>query len=151
MIKELSFGFICAAVGGFSLWSGIKAIAYSKQIVNWPTTQGVVLTSIIGIMGLTRGRTYVPTIKYSYTIIGQNYVGTHITLGTEWNSSSSKKADAKQQQYPIGQPCRVYYNPNDPAEAALEPASGRSAWSKVLAGVALILFGVFIMISNYNK
>ena len=142
MIFALCFGLIFTAAGGFLLWSGIKAVTHSKQIINWPTTHGVVLTSVLGV----RQRSYIPAIKYSYTIQGQMYVGTRITLGADWITSSSEQAQAKLQQYPVEQPCRVYYNPNDAAESALETASGRTSWSQLLAGVAFFLIGLVVFI-----
>ena len=123
MVAAFCFGLIFIAAGVFLIGSGIRAVLHSKQIVNWPTTQGVIINSGLQALG---GSRYTPAVKFTYTIQGQMYVGTRITLGSNWITSSSEKAKLKVEQYPVGQPCRVYYNPNNPGEAALETGAGRT-------------------------
>lgn len=62
------------------------------------------------------------------------------------SASSYEKAQAQLQKYPPGQPAIVYYNPNNPAEATLEPGTTRGAWATLFMGMAFTAVGMLTLV-----
>ena len=65
---------------------------------------------------------YVPRIVYSYEADGHAFEGDDIG----WSSSANRRSVAEKyvKRYPVQSQVRVFYNPEDPAEATLSPAVG---------------------------
>ncbi len=86
------------------------------------------------------GDTYSPEVTYQYRIQDSVYENTTIKFG-ENAYSSRRKADGIAANYPIGKNVTVYYDPEKPERAVLEP--GVSAGSYIVIGIGVL----FILIS----
>src|SRR5262245_6576768 len=82
----------------------------------WPTVEGTVLRC--GAKAAGEGR-FIPCVRFAYRVAGKSYVGQRIRTGLPLTSRDQAAASAA--RYQIGARVTVYYCPQHPAEAVLEP------------------------------
>jgi hypothetical protein len=112
---------------------------------NWPTASGTVTGS-----GLDKqtdsegGPTYAAVVRYTYAVGGKEYRGDRLGWGGR-NYTTHEKATAVAARYPVGQAVQVYYDPQRPETALLEPAfKGGMSWVLWLAVTCAVLAIVFL-------
>jgi hypothetical protein len=104
----------------------------------WPSTVGTILES--GTTQNYRGRVH-PSVKYSYAVGGAAYEGWTIQLSAEYAGAAQAREIA--QRFRAG-PVQVYYDPNNPAEAVLQPGgNARVQW--FMLGIGSLIFGVGLL------
>lgn len=98
---------------------------------SWPSTSGMVLSSVVVERNSSEGAWYSPEVEFEYTVDGATYTavdapifGTHIDLGSR--TAAQKIID----QYPPGRAVAVYYHPRWPSVALLIRDSGLPATPK---------------------
>ena len=106
---------------------------HANAMKKWPTTPGRIIQSYVTTT-LQRHRRpyrssgdynvtmYVPRIVYSYDVGGHAYQGDEVGWSTTSNRQSV--ADKQVKRYPLGTEVRVFYNPDNPAEATLSTSIG---------------------------
>ena len=67
------------------------------------------------------GITYRPEVTYHYTVDGREHLASRTRFGDRFGISFSAPAVRTVRRYPVGSSVTVRYNPEDPAEAVLEP------------------------------
>ena len=112
-LYSVILGAVFLAGIGITIW-GWKILADSKIIKQWPTVKGAIEESIE-----RPEKDLLPHIVFSYQVQGEQYQrkfdfpeGTHPL--PEFNQAYLKK-------YPVGKNVMVYYNPEKPETATLEP------------------------------
>lgn len=148
----LIFGLVFAAIGLFALIRGIVHYRTGKASAAWPTVEGKVLVATVDMSVSTdsdgdTSRTYTPRVVYEYLVGGQQYSSDQVTIGATWNYPSQARAAAKL-KYEAGQRVSVYYNPEKPSQAVLEPGSTRGAWGTLLIGIVFFAGGIAVTIFN---
>lgn len=123
--------------------TGIINIIRGFSSKNWPSVQGKVVSSDIQIQRNTsRGPNYTPAILFEYFINGTRYFSNKISFGgTSSRLISIQKTLIK---YPTGSNVLVYYNPQKPQIAVLEPGITFSTIIFLLVGIILTIVGFFI-------
>src|SRR5256885_330590 len=112
------FAAIGAGIVAWSLWNLVQAIGSR----NWTTTEGIVLVSDLQrSRDSDSGLMYRPKISYQYTANGHEFVASRTRFGQALSLSWSGPAIRTVRQYRPGNPVLVYFDPQDPAEAVLEP------------------------------
>jgi hypothetical protein len=148
IIGLLCFGFLALAFGGIGVWTVVQA-RRSKQKAEasqgWPSVPGEIVEARISRNSHedSDGDTsysYSPRLKYTYTVQNQTYTGSQITFGFQKTHASELAAAAALQRYPVGAKVNVFYNPQNPKDAALERKAGG-------AGAGLVIGIVFIVLS----
>ncbi|MFZ6021563.1 MAG: DUF3592 domain-containing protein [Chloroflexota bacterium] len=153
---SMLFGVVC--IGAlFIIFAGIGVwliLRYQKnkqkaqQSVNWPTTSGRVIESRISEHesededGHTTS-TYAPLVRFEYQVAGVTYTSDRMGVGSKIAISNRKKVEQQIAAYPEGKLIRVYYNPQNPAEAVLETRLTSKA--ELVAGIILIVVGLSIL------
>lgn len=117
---------------GVVLHSGVR-----EQLVRQPTSIGE------GYRLVSR---YAPHIVYRYTVNQVNYQAERLTPGTRLLHSEEADAARDAARYQVGSTVAVYYNPDDPADATLDPRT--STGTIILWGVALLLIGCALYIAG---
>lgn len=132
--------------GMFLLLYGINQIYGGYKSTKWPTADGRVIESRIGkhIPSATdkvRTPTFYPVVRYEYTARGIRYTCDRIRFsgGTGDKRSKAKKYVDK---YPVGKTVVVYYYPDDPKMAVLEPGMVWTAFMVTLGGLVFLFVGV---------
>ena len=92
---------------------------------NWPTTLGTITFSDISQHTNTDGNEmYAASINYDYTIADQSYIGDRVSLSSNGESTSSIREVKKTlKTYPVDAQVTVYYDPELPNNAVLEPGA----------------------------
>ena len=146
-MEKLAGSIIFTGIGIIIALFSYSAYKTSVESKNWPTVDGVIITSQTEQQTSTSGEgankkttvKSVPKIVYQYQVGGQPYDSTKISF-----SSPSGNADRIVARYPKGKAVRVYYNPDKPKQAVLVPGdAGLNFVPYIFAGV-FILLGVGI-------
>lgn len=137
------FFFIVTFVIGLILW--IEGLSRKKAGIsrNWPSVTGKISLSEVRQSASTddNGETnyaYYPNIEYTYTALGKDYTGRQISSGGVKGTVHPFDAQNVVDQFPVNALVQVYYNPQDPAEAVLEPEVGAGGKTIRLLGIVLL-------------
>jgi hypothetical protein len=89
---------------------------------NWSSTTGTVLmSSVQSSRSSTGGYSTYPVVVYQYEVNGKTHQSQNIRAGDKYlKVNVSWQAQETVNKYPIGAKVTVYYDPNNPAECALE-------------------------------
>ena len=125
VIGSVIISLLCTIVPIVAVVMFIRKRSQQKQAAQqasqqWPSTTGRVLKSRVEVSG---GDTtsVTPYVLYEYEVQGRAYQCAQIQAGDQFlRSANSRQAYTTIDRYPVGAIVRVYYNPANPAEAALE-------------------------------
>lgn len=112
---------ICLLLGGIFFAVGWHQRAKSNAASAWPSTDAEITTSRVVERQVQDRRSYAwytvrdADIAYRYTVAARVYQGTKLDP-TGFSTSGDVSPVAR---YPLGARVRAYYNPANPAEAAL--------------------------------
>ncbi len=138
---------ILMALGVSFTRSGLRGIRYAWGSKAWPSTPGEIVSVTIEeqkpISEHDRHPTYRPIVAYSYSIGGKSFGGQHRKFNDDVIVyGSEEKAQAAIAQYPVGQKVKVYYEPDNPRNAVLEPGKAGPAWRTLSAGILCLVLGI---------
>jgi hypothetical protein len=131
------------------LWGGwylVQAFASSS----WPTVEGTVKavrvhTESTG-SGHTRRVSYRYSVEYAYEVGGQAYTSDKHAMGSGNTAGrAGTRTEARREgreRFPTGKAVRVYYDPDDPAVAVLQPGASLDNWGAYMPVVLGLLFAV---------
>ena len=140
---NLMLFWLLIVIGAIVLLAGAWTLFRGLSCEHWPSTEGIVETSQVHDSNSGRhGRTYSAHIIYSYHVGGTGYIGDRLCFGSM--SSSSSYAGGIVNRYPVGKKVSVYYSPNDPQLAALEPGPHGGVAICFGVGTVFILFGMMM-------
>lgn len=112
---------ILGAVGFYLYKRNQKSTEYRKAAQSWPSTTGLVITSTIQSKRTGRSVSEYPVIIYQYSVHGREYQASTIKTGEQFlKVGGSIVSNATIKRYPVGSTVTVFYNPENPGEAALE-------------------------------
>lgn len=144
------FPAILISLGGLSLWLGINDMANGWASSTWPSVEGFVTASSVGInhsstssRRTTTDTSYSADVEYTYAVAGEIYSGYRISFG-EYSSADRAEAERFLRPYPKGQAVAVYYNPKSHRRAVLEPGLHGYPWLLLIPGVLFTALGVFM-------
>lgn len=133
----------------FSLWaltSSFNDFAKASASSSWPVTDGVVVSSQVQ-RGCKNLASYLPDVRYRYTVGQQEYLARRIKFGDNL-CRSKNDAERIASAYPEGKTIQVYFDPASPNNAALNVSSTEAGtWSVFI--VALIIFSGSLPIAYY--
>ena len=134
--------FIIAGFVGV-LW-GWFIIAKARKTLRWPMVEGAIEQSA----PTSEANDLLPHILFSYTVAAYTYQRTlEFPDGTE---PSPELATSYAKKYPAGAKVSVYYNPDQPDQATLEPGLARGDWMIPAVGIVAMALGIFaLFFSNY--
>lgn len=119
---------------GISIW-GWRIRQRSQQVVQWPIVEGRIDESTLG----AEQNDLLPHILYSYVVGDQSYrkvfefpTGTH---------PLPEFTQAYLEKYPVGTIVSVYYNPDQPQDSTLEPAT-QGDWMILALGILMTVGGL---------
>lgn len=115
---------------GLILYGG-NTLATAWRSSSWPTTEGKITYSALRSEGA-------PGLWYEYRVQGTRYVAEFYRVGGNATPFASV-AKAASERYPEGRAVKVYYNPNDPSEAVLEPGVWYGNFIFPVVGIGLLL------------
>jgi hypothetical protein len=136
----IAFGVIAIVIGAIpyivQFRQGLRADASKK----WPTASGTITASALERLPANKWR-YRAAVQYSYRAAGKNYQASRVFWGG--NEGRQKHMASVIETYPAGAKVRVFYDPNDPAEAVLDPIQNTGSRQMVLYAMAMVTLGLF--------
>jgi len=144
------FGLAFAASGLVLVIVGIVKLVQADASSSWPTVKGKIASCEVTKRGSKgrgrRGRKnrgtskYYAAVVYEYSVDGKQHTGDRISFGTVGGTRTKAEEDAK--RYAEGSPVDVYYKPDDPAQAVLEPGQKASIYTFPGVGLFFTLIGI---------
>ena len=138
----IGFGLIAIAIGValyvFQFRQGLRATA-SKR---WPVSSGTITSSALEKSPAGRWR-YRAAVQYRYRVGGKEYQSDRIFWGG--NEGRQRHMVSVIAAYPEDSKVPVRYDPQNPAEAVLDPAQNIGSRPLVLYAMAMIALGLFAL------
>ncbi len=139
LIFLCSFGFIFMVVNFFLYREIVQTQKRENATQTWPTVSGEITASKINRRhDSEQGYVEYPHVSYTYEVNGKKHHSSNIMAGGELGGV---KVESTLARYPLGSQVTVYYDPQNPKDAVLEP--GNKTISKGL-WLMLALMNIFI-------
>jgi len=127
---------------GISLWYAPSQILKARSSLEWPAVTGTVLeTHIDETSSKNSGQKYIPVFTYRYVVADVTYENADYNIAGGPKLESRAEAEALQKQHPVGSSIEVRYDPDDPADALLEPGGEWFGWVLLAMGMLMVLLG----------
>jgi uncharacterized protein DUF3592 len=148
-----------------------KSVSLRRQSLasaKWPTVMGEIIGSRIDTAIIdnstavedeeSAGRRHLPhddevstaSVRYSYCVAGKEYQSTRLYIGRPVFYGVSAVAAAAAAKYPPHARVPVYYNPDNPAEAVLEPLNFANARLALGAAAGFGSCGLLALLALLN-
>lgn len=126
------------AVGMLALWMARRVSRDIRKGREWPAVPGKILERRVGdAMG--QGRTYMPHVKYTYSVAGREYTNDQVYLIRR----TGNLADVIQRLVDgLPDPVPVRYDPNDPTQSYLLVNPMSTVWIVLGFGVLALVMGL---------
>jgi hypothetical protein len=152
MNTGMILGLVLAGVGLIAVVFGILQLRTAKASAGWPAVKGKIVLAGVETSSSTdedgsTSRRYSPRVEYAYTVSGRKYTSHQAAVGSRRTYGSRSAAEAKL-AYRSGQQVDVYYNPQKPSQAVLEPGAAGGAWGTVIIGIVFAVAGVVVIAVN---
>ena len=136
---------VCGAafllLGAFALVKGFRDLQLAQASPQWPQAQGVIEQSQVA-ESKTKGKTnYYADIRYQYDVGGTVHSSDRVAFGG-YQSPDRAPHEAVVARYPVGSAVTVFYQPEAPELAVLEPGASGSSWIMPGFGVAFAVVGI---------
>jgi len=145
--EDLIEGLIADAIGvalvAFAAWSALRGRANER----WPSTEGRLTAFAPATQRVGRGGFLLdvvfgarkPSVAYSYQLEGRNYMGTTLSVGLDIGD--------RHPSYSAGSSVRVFYNPENHAQAVLEPGYARMVYYHAVLGLLVIGVSIYWLVA----
>ena len=124
--------------GSFLIPAGYKELKNAQESLNWPITDGVIISSEIKESQGDNSTTYEANVRYKYAVGEKHYLSDQVSFG-QYGSSDPEHAQSIVRRYEKGQKVSVHFNPAHPDQSALEPGATWSSY--MLLGMGAVFFG----------
>lgn len=137
-------------LGAFLLARPLLVIRRARHSRHWPRVTGVVVSRrAVPVLDYTRELSllrarFVPQVAYRYHVHGRDYLSTHIHFGRA-TAVVKEAADAAYPAYRPGEEVAVYFDPQDPGVAVLEPGVCRVDHVSLIAGLGVLVAGLWLL------
>lgn len=142
--NPVTMGIIFAIIGGaIFIFFALPPLQYSATSKSWPSVPGTITRSEVKVWKSDGNTHYSPDIAYSYTVEGKKYSSGKITVGDGALDNNVSKAKRLKAEYPVDKEVDVYYDPDLPESAVLQP--GTKSGDLMLAGISALFFFVGLL------
>jgi len=135
---------------------GLPLLEQAKASSNWPTTAGLVLKSKVVSHRSNNSSTYLAKVNYQYQVEGKRLESETVWFGGDVSTSDQAMVRETVKKYPVDQKVIVYYNPEDPEIAVLEPGVFKTTYFYYLfgwlfLGVGILMTGIPLFRSLFRR
>ncbi len=120
---------------------------------DWPSTKGKVVKAEMEVSSdLQYGTTYGADVVFKYHVDDRDYVGNKVSFD-QYGSGDSSHVRGILNRYPVGSEVDVFYNPENPALAVLEPGLqyGWGIYLPFIVGIFFVGFAGYMLIHMYSS
>ncbi len=135
----MAYALLSLFAGALALWMARKVYTAVRIGRSWPSVPGRILERGVGSPMKAHGRSYLPHVKYRYTVDGTDYTNDQVyAVGSVggYRERVQKLVDG------LPDPLPVRYDPQDPARSFLLLNPGWIAWLSLAFGVFAILLAL---------
>lgn len=138
---QIAFGLACLAFGAWFTRFCARSWHRARAAPSWARVPGRIVSAIV----VPDDGGYAPLVRYTYTVAGKPYQSSRIALAFT-SYIRERHARAVADRYRAGRDVVVSVDPDDPAQAVLEPGSGAAAFA-IFGGAAFALaaFGLYAL------
>lgn len=139
---------VCGALAALCIGIGAVNLRDARRSEAWPRTSGeIVHAEVEEHVTVRRDKdgertstdiSYASNIAYTYRVAGREHQGQRVRWDWELERTD---AEATVARYPVGSGVTVYYDPDDPANAVLEPG-GAAYGYQVLIGLGVFFLAI---------
>ncbi len=134
---------------GLMIW-GAQILKNASASSDWSATQGEIISAFVRESQDEDGVTYHADVNYSYAVDDRRYQADTVNFG-QYGSSSKARAEEIISRYPVGERVNVYYDPETPETAVLEPGVTWSSYLVLGMGFLFALIPSIILIFNIAR
>lgn len=141
-------------VSSWMVYSNFSApmVKESEASENWPTTSGIITHSELSQSMSDGKKMYAANVNYNFTVDEKAYTGDRISLTSNGTSTGSVgKVKETLQTYPVDANVTVYYDPEFPNNAVLEPGADFFIYFVKYGPLVLGLIGVLMILQLVKK
>jgi Protein of unknown function (DUF3592) len=140
----------------FSVASFVRTRRLAGASARWPTVPGTVTASTVieeeiedkrsdDKSIIRKTRRYQVDLRYAYQVGKRDFVGTAENWGWTAIYGLRELAEKAAGQYSLGQPVTVYYDPEQPRHAVLDPESRQGSMAPlIVAAISAVIGGVIL-------
>lgn len=152
-ITTFIFGIVFIVAASFTYTHFSKPMAEEADASKlWPTAPGIIISSEIRQSESDGTTMYAAIISYEFVVDDKPYLGDRISLNSGGSSTSSIKGVKKElQKYPVETAVTVYYDPELPNNAVLEPGADLFTHIVKYAPFLLGLLGIAMLWQLFKK
>ena len=123
---------------------GPMQVSRARATMSWPTTDGTVLDSQVVSSRVNRRNKWGPQVHYEYFIAGTRHESDSVWPGGSKSRTGRSFAEEIVARYAKGTRIKVYYDPDTPGNAVLEPGDTLRAWLTIGFGAVLMIVGAVV-------
>lgn len=131
-----------------TIWLVVEGIinrSNARRSLTWRSTSGRIVTSLLTAKGPKKRPVWVPNVEFKFDANGQTYTGSRIAYGLVF-SQDEEEMQHIIDNYPVGAPVMVTYDPVDPSKSVLEPGIDKTKPLIIdLVMLFIISAGVFLI------
>ena len=133
------------AVGAGLSWWGWTILQNARASADWPSVEGQITRSLVAYStDAEGGDSYSPEVTFVYVAVDdRSHEGRTIKFG-ENSYGSERKAQEIINRYPLGQTVTVFYDPENPDKAVLEPGVSNGSYIVLGIGVLFVLLALMV-------
>jgi len=132
---------------------GISEIKEGLAAKNWPTSEGKIISSGTRWQNMSTSggsSTLIAEVVYEYRVNDRLFQGDRISMG-QFGSKDADHAKQEAAQYPENSLVTVYFDPDDPSKALLEPGWGWISLISLLVGLSVLIAAIFLLRQGFRK
>lgn len=137
---DLLWPIMIVVLGAGGAIYGVILRGRGEDTLRWPSVRGKVYASRVveeQSRDADNETMYRPDIRYEYVVDGKEFAAKRLAL-EDTSASWRSYADGVVSRFPIGREVEIFYNPDNPSEALLEPKDA------VKWGVVFLVAGIVI-------
>ncbi len=134
--------------GGYGARRSYRELKHAHASRTWPHTPGVILTSNTQLEKDEEGEARRAFILYFYEVQGTSYRSARVFSGDVLGLGFGRTIRRYLAAYPAGKAVTVFYDPESPGTALLEPGPNKAAYLSFFLPAALSLWGLVALLAR---
>lgn len=127
-------------IGGLMTGRSAYEVYMSFRTAGWQRTEGVILQSETRRARSSEGHTTELILRFEYDVGAKQYTGNRVGYARVYSGRSATRAAST---YRVGRRVDIYYDPDDPAAAVLEPGGSFAIYPVFALGIFFLILGLW--------
>ena len=142
----MTTGVLLAGFGAYLFGEWVFNLRKASRSTAWPQAKGKILASVYEEKPVELHRIYTVNLNYEYEVGGVRYVSKRVSFGGHIATTMEVKALQAHARYPPENQVSVYYDPDKPAFAVLEPGV---RFDRLWGGLFCFILGTVLVVVDF--